>query len=146
MVLPMRTIMTNINGPHLTNRHSFIKFVTVRSSTVAVCTRELVFYDFFSEWDYKIEAYYILRDHDFYWSSHVATYVVHAGLTFQNRSPLKSVYSWTDFCRNFCQNWSPPDHLCCQNWSGRTNFGSQNWSSFTNCGLPVIFRNQPVAI
>ena len=53
--------MTNINGPHLTNRHSFVKFITVDSSTVAICTRELVSYEFFSERDsymyYKIEAY-----------------------------------------------------------------------------------------
>ena len=43
--------MTSINGPHLTNRHSFVKFIMVDSSTVAICTRELVSYDFFSERD-----------------------------------------------------------------------------------------------
>ena len=43
--------MTSINGPHLTNRHSFVKFITVDSSTVAICTRELVSYGLFSERD-----------------------------------------------------------------------------------------------
>ena len=44
-----RAFMTNINGPLLTNRHSFVNFVMVDSSTVAICIRELVSYDFFSE-------------------------------------------------------------------------------------------------
>ena len=38
--------MTNVDGPHLTNRHSFVKFITVDSSIDAICTRELVSYDF----------------------------------------------------------------------------------------------------
>ena len=90
--------MTNIKGPHLTNRHSFVKFITVDSSTVAICTRELVSYDFFSERDIciiKSRCIKYCSERSQLLLIQLASYLFHAGLSFQNRSSLKSIYSRT---------------------------------------------------